>query len=304
MAKKTTYTLAYEACEAFFGDTGQIPTIEALKPIIGINSPSIISSAIKDWKNDLSKAIKRDQGLKPSIPQGLQDAVAKLWELALNEANSVTKARADELHAKQTELAAKEAELDAELVRVQQLVNVTEQKFQEEINYLKKEISRLSTESTALTEQNGHYREVAADLEKKNAVLGEEIRQEKAKFSRLETQYDKEHDWALKRIEEEKSNFRQQTHNEMSRLQAETSRSKQALELLQAKCDLLAKEASANQDKNIELERSLSTEKLNLAELTLNEAKLQKELNAKDERIRALSSKAADKAKNPANYSG
>lgn len=300
MAKKNTYSLAYEACEAFFANTGQMPTIEAIKPIIGINSPSIISSAIKDWKNALSKAINRDQGLKPGIPQGLQDAVTKLWELALNEAKSATKAWADELSAKQSELTAKEAELDAELVRVQQLVNVTEQKFQEEINYLKKEISRLSTESMALTKQNGYYRTVAADLEKKNAVLGEEIRQEKAKFSRLETQYDKEHDWALKRIEEEKSSFRQQAHNEMSRLQSETSRSKQALELLQAKCDLLAKEASANQDKNIELERSLSTEKLKLAELTLNEAKLQKELNAKDERIRMLSNKAADKGKNSA----
>ena len=300
MAKKNTYSLAYDACEALFADTGQMPTIEAIKPIIGINSPSIISGAIKDWKSALSKAIKHHQGLKPGIPQGLQDAVAMLWEHALNEAKSITKAQTDELHAKQLDVAAKEAALDAETVRIQQLVNVTEQKCQDEINYLKKEIAQLTANSTALVEQNEHYRAIATELEKKNAVLSEEIRQEKEKFTRLESQYDKEHDWALKRIEEEKSNIRQQTHNEMSRLQSEANRSKQAADLLQAKCDLLAKQASASQDRNIELERSLSTGKLKLAELTLNEAKLQKEINTKDERIRALSSKTAAKAKNSA----
>jgi Plasmid replication region DNA-binding N-term len=51
MIKKSTYTRAYEACEAFFAETGQMPTIDAIKPLIGVNSPSTISSAIKAWKN-------------------------------------------------------------------------------------------------------------------------------------------------------------------------------------------------------------------------------------------------------------
>ena len=50
MIKNSTYTRAYEACEAFFAETGQMPTIDAIKPIIGVNSPSTISSAIKAWK--------------------------------------------------------------------------------------------------------------------------------------------------------------------------------------------------------------------------------------------------------------
>ena len=48
-------------------------------------------------------------------------------------------------------------------------------------------------------------------------------------------------------------------------------------------------------DRISELERSLSDEKLKMAKLTLNEAKLQKELNAKDERIRTLLKKTNQK---------
>ena len=56
MIKISTYTRAYEACETFFAETGQLPTIDAIKPLIGINSPSTISSAIKAWKAALSTA--------------------------------------------------------------------------------------------------------------------------------------------------------------------------------------------------------------------------------------------------------
>jgi hypothetical protein len=57
---------------------------------------------------------------------------------------------------------------------------------------------------------------------------------------------------------------------------------------MQAKFDLLSKQQDANRDRISELERSLSDEKLKMAKLTLNEAKLQKELNTKNERIRSL----------------
>jgi hypothetical protein len=112
---------------------------------------------------------------------------------------------------------------------------------------------------------------------------------------RLEIHYDKEHDWALRRIEEEKDSHRQQTQQEMLRLQAETTRSKQAVDLMQAQFDTLSRQQEVNRDRISELERSLSDEKLKMAKLTLNEAKLQKELNAKNERIRTLVNKANKK---------
>ena len=81
----------------------------------------------------------------------------------------------------------------------------------------------------------------------------------------------------------------------MLRLQAETTRSKQDLDLLQAKFDRMVRQNDAYWNSISELERSLSDEKLKMAKLTLNEAKLQKELNAKDERIRSLLIKQQNK---------
>jgi len=291
MLKKTTYTRAYEACEAFFTETGQMPTIDAIKPIIGVNSPSTISSAIKAWKNDLSQTIRKDQGVLPGVPANLTDTVNSLWQQALTEARQIFNERYDELQAQQTTLAAKEAALNEESARIQQLLHLSEQKFQDEIAYLKKEINQLTADSRRLTEQAERYRALATEVEKENAVLQETIKQEQDKVQRLEIQYDKEHDWALMRIEEEKDRHRQQTQHEMNRLQAETNRSKQELALLQAKFDMIVRQQDVNRDRISELERSLSDEKLKMADLTLNEAKLQKELNAKNERIRSLLNK-------------
>ena len=291
MIKKSTYTRAYEACEAFFAETGQMPTIDAIKPIIGVNSPSTISSAIKAWKNDLSQSIKKDQGVLPGVPASLTDTVNALWQQALTEARQVFNEHYDGLQVQQAELVAQEAILNEESARIQQLLQLTEQKFQEEIAHLKKESERLTEDSRLLTEQAERYRTLATEVEKNNAVLKETIKQEQDKVQRLEIQYNKEHDWALMRIEEEKDSHRQQTQQEMLRLQAETTRSKQAVDLMQAKFDRMSRQQEVNRDRISKLERSLSDEKLKMAKLTLNEAKLQKELNAKDERMRSLLNK-------------
>ena len=295
MIKTSTYTRAYEACEQFFAETGQMPTIDAIKPVIGVNSPSTISSAIKAWKNALSQTIRKDQGLLPGIPASLTDTVNALWQQALAEARQVFNERHDELQAQQATLTAKEAALNEESARIQQFLHLSEQKFQDEIAYLKKESDRLTADASRLAEQTERYRALATEVEKDNAVLKETIKQEQDKVQRLEIHYDKEHDWALMRIEEEKDSHRQQTQQEMLRLQAETTRSKQDLDLLQAKFDRMVKQNDVYRNSISELERSLSDEKLKMAKLTLNEAKLQKELNAKNERIRSLLIKQQNK---------
>src|SRR5665811_854956 len=124
-----------------------MPTIDAIKPIIGVNSPSTISSAIKAWKNDLSQTIKKDQGILPGIPVGLTETVNALWQYALTEARQVFNDKHEELQAQQADLTAKEAVLNDETARIQQLLQLTEQKFQEEIAYLKKESERLTEDS-------------------------------------------------------------------------------------------------------------------------------------------------------------
>jgi hypothetical protein len=61
-------------------------------------------------------------------------------------------------------------------VRVQQLLHLSEQKFQEEIAYLKKESDRLTADSIRLAEQAERYRALATEVEKDNAVLKETIK--------------------------------------------------------------------------------------------------------------------------------
>lgn len=297
MLKKNTYVRAFEACEDFFADTGQMPTIEAIKPIIGVNSPSIISSAIKDWKNALSQTVRKDQGINPGVPKALLDAVAAVWGQALEEATLLVKDKQEGLQAKQKALDTQEQALNEEATRIQQLVSVTEQRFAEEIGYLKKEAGRLAAEAIASREEADRHRSASTALEKDNAVLAEEIRQEKENFKRLELQYDREHGWALKRIEEEKDSHRQQTQHEMNRLQSETARSKQAAEMAHAKLEQLNQQVNECRDVTRQLESNLAREMLRIAELTLDRANLQSELNKKDERIRILITKTANKEK-------
>ncbi len=288
--KKNTYTLAYEACETYFSQSGQLPTIEAIKPIINVNSPTTISNAIKDWKQSLSKTVNKAQN--PDIPKKLTDAINAIWEQALINARTALNEQTNELQQKQTDLEQKEKELSIETSRIEQWVNLTEQKYKEEIGFLKKDISRLSAETVNLNEQTEHYRLIASEYEKTNAVLNEQIRQENNKYYRLEKQYDKEHDWSLKRIEEEKNIYKHQLNNEMERLKSETLRSKQTTDILQTKIDLMEKEVKDNRDKITELERNLAEEKLKQAELTLIQVKLQKELNDKNEQLRLRLKKA------------
>lgn len=297
MLKKNTYSLAFEACETFFVETGQMPTIEAIKPIININSPATISAAIKDWKLALSRSTKKNQIINARLPKPLMEAITGIWEHALTEAMASLDGQAVELQSKQAALALKENTLNEEVGRTREMLVFTEKKYQEEIQYLKNELARLSSEVISAMQQTEHYRNIAAKNEKNNAVLNEQIRQEKDNYSRLEAQYEKEHEWALKRIEEEKDNFKKQVKNEMERLHSEAMRNSQANKLLQAKLDLAIEQSNGDKDNIIELERKLADEKLKLAELTFTTARLRNGLNVKNKRARAPSNKTAKKAK-------
>lgn len=295
MRTETTYTKAYTACEAFFLETGQVPTIEAIKPMIGINSPSIISSAIKSWKSELSQTVRHQQGVDPGVPKALLDAVTDLWKQALTEAKNSIQDKITGLDAKQLGLDQLAEDLKKEAERIGQLVNVTETKFQEEAAYLKKESERLSNEAATARAQLDSYRTTVSAVEMKNAVLTEEIRQEKEKYLKLEAQYDREHEWSLKRIEEEKEAHRRETAQDMKRIQAESTRNKQAADMAQAKLEQLNQQAQEYRSVANQLESNVAKEKLKIAELILDKANLQNELNTKEEMIRLLSAKKPGK---------
>jgi Plasmid replication region DNA-binding N-term len=288
---KDTYTLAFEACGAYFTGTGKMPTVEAIKAEIGIKSPTTISTAIKDWKAGLAKSMDESKAAIPGIPPALTAAFVAVWQQAQAAATDGYQERLAQLAAREAQLAAQAKELEADQARTGHLVELTERRCQEEILFLKKELARLAEESAQLREESALHRNLATAAEKQCAVYGEQIRQETEKLKRLETQYDREHDWSLKRIEEEKENHRKNTEQEMKRLQGETNRSKLALEVSQAKVAQLAHQALADQERIIGLERSLSDEKVKQASLLLNEANYQNEINVLQERIRLLITK-------------
>ena len=288
---KDTYTLAFEACGAYFTGTGKMPTVEAIKADIGIKSPTTISTAIKDWKAALAKSMDGSKAAIPGIPPALAAAFVAVWQQAQAASADGYQERLAQLAAREAQLDAQARELEADQARTGHLVELTERRCQEEILFLKKELARLAEESAQLREESTLHRNLAADAEKQCAVYAEQIRQETEKVKRLETQYDREHDWSLKRIEEEKENHRKNTEQEMKRLQGETNRNKLALEVSQAKVPQMAHQAMADQERIIGLERSISDEKVKQASLLLNEANYQNEINVLRERIRLLITK-------------
>ena len=285
---KDTYTLAFEACGAYFTGTGKMPTVEAIKAEIGIKSPTTISTAIKDWKAALAKSMDGSKAAIPGIPPALAAAFVAVWQQAQAASADGYQERLAQLAAREAQLDAQARELEADQARIGHLVELTERRCQEEILFLKKELARLAEESTQLREESALHRNVATAAETQCAVYAEQVRQETEKVKRLETQYDREHDWSLKRIEEEKESHRKQTQHEMNRLQSESTRYKQESDMAHAKLEQLAQQTDGYRDTANLLERELAKEKLKLVELALEMANLQSVVNKKDEKIRLL----------------
>ncbi len=283
---KDTYTLAYEACGTYFTGTGKMPTVEAIKAQIGIKSPTTISTAIKDWKAALAKSMDTSSSAISGIPPALNSAFVAIWQQAQAASTDGYKERLGQLAARETQLDAQAKELEADKVRTDHLVELTERRCQEEILFLKKELVRLAGEAGKLKDEGVHNLQLAIEAEKQCAVYAEQIRQETEKVKRLEVLYEREHDWSLKRIEEEKDIYRKSTEHEMRRFQAESDRNKHALEMAHAKLAQMTNKAIADQERIISLERSLSDEKVKQANLLLNEVNHLNKINALQERTR------------------
>lgn len=278
MKKNNTYRTAYEACDTYFSTTGQIPTIEAIKAIINTNSPNTISSAIKDWKKHLSTASKFPPYDKSEFPAALIDAMSLIWKQALSEAKSKFDSYLFELESKETELEAKEKKLDEERGKTQDLLEFLKQKHETEITILNAEITRLSAVSTKYSEQLGHNQAFLSELKTENALLSAHLSKERENFTRLEKQYNKEHDWAIKRIEEEKNNYKQQIQDELVRIKSESVKNIKLRDMFQDKYDSASKQLNEYMERIIELERKHSGEKSVKTTLEPKTVKLKKKI--------------------------
>lgn len=256
--KKNTYTLAYEACEKLFSESGQIPTIETIKQVIRINSLNTISTAIKDWKKNLSKAKQFNLNDHSGIPSFLSAAILDIWQQAQLCANNNLQAQWEEIRIQKQSLADKESELIEERIRTQQLTLLAEQKLQEEILHLKNEISQLNQKSEQDHEHLNQLNSLISETNLNNSDLLMQLKQARENTVKLEHQYNKEHEWALNRIEEEKNLCQQNAQHVIHRLQAECDRNKKSAALLQAKVDALTAQTKDYKARIIELEKKYS----------------------------------------------
>lgn len=262
---KDTYTLTFEACGRYFADTGKIPTVEAMKAVIGRKSPSVISAAIKAWKTELAQTINDRQAGLTGIPPELNDAFIAIWQVAMEAATNVYREQTEALEGRESDLATLQHEFNTERGRIEQLAETTAQHYREEIDYLKKSIDRLTHDNSSLKAETCELRETAAQADRQSVIYCEQLRQEQDKYQRLDRQFNQQNAWSLQRIQEEKELFRQQTQQEMKRLTNEATRNKQDLALLQAKIDLLVQQVLTGQNRIIELEQALAAVQINQA---------------------------------------
>ena len=256
--KKNTYTLAYEACEKLFSESGQIPTIEAIKLLIGISSLNTISIAIKDWKKNLSKTRQVNINDSDGAPSFLREAISDIWQQALLQATDNLQSQWEECRIQQQLLADKESDLIEERIRAQHLTLLTEQKLQEEITNLKSELAQMSLKSAQDHERIDNLISLTSELKANNSAHLIQLDQARDNYVLLEKQYNKEHDWALKRIDEEKSLCQQNAQHEIKRLQAECHSHKKSAALLQAKVDAMTAQTKDYQAIIGALEKRLS----------------------------------------------
>lgn len=256
--KKNTYTLAYEACEKLFSESGQIPTIENIKQLIGISSLNTISIAIKDWKKNLSKTRQFNTNEPAGAPSFLQEAISDIWQQALEQATENLQAQWEECRIQQQLLADKESDLIEERIRTQHLTLLTEQQHQEEITNLRNELVQMTVNSAQDRVRIDNLNSLISELKSNNSALLMQLNQVRDNYVRLENQYNKEHDWALKRIDEEKSLCHENAQHEIRRLQSKCHSYKKSAALLQAKVDAMTLQTKDYQAIISALEKRLS----------------------------------------------
>lgn len=214
MAKSTnTYELAYECCDTVFFEDGRFPTIDSIRERIHVNSPAIIKRAMNDWTLHFAER-HREKLQNPNMPSLLIDASESIWKLALTEANQAFSERSRELDLR-------EAEWKSEIAAIQQLLKESEVNWNAEKLSLNTElesqsarltetIAKLEQKSTSLDETERALSETKQALSRADGALTEARSAHESQAKEWAAKFDRDHDWHLKRIEEEKEALRAQ----------------------------------------------------------------------------------------------
>ncbi len=237
MKRNDTYWTSLQACDQYFKETGAIPTIVVIRDRIGINSPNIISQAIKDFKGSLADQVVKARKDLSGMPTPVVNMALDLWEAAKAEALASALQRQDEWAGREQALVAEIAQLTLELARTRQVAEQLAEELDQAQARLRQTDDRLSQSKANVHAERNAQQDRYNQLEARFLETAEELTQEKQRRISAEVAYEKQNEWALKRIDEEKDSLKQHYNKELSQLKSSTQKLKADNQLLQAKLE-------------------------------------------------------------------
>ena len=264
MTKSTnTYELAYECCDTVFFEDGRFPTIDSIRERIQVNSPAVIKRAMNDWTLHFVER-HREKLQNPNMPSLLVDASESIWKLALKEANQTFSERSSELDLREAEWKSEIAELKKSLKECESAWNAEKLKLEAELEsrsvLLTETIDKLEQKSASLDETERALSETKQALSRMDGALAEARSAHDMQAKEWASKFDQDHDWHLKRIEEEKDSLRTQHAKAMSEQNRSLEMARMDQESLRARLTQIMNKVGDSLERQSKLE--IETEQL------------------------------------------
>ncbi len=264
MTKSTnTYELAYECCDTVFFEDGRFPTIDSIRERIQVNSPAVIKRAMNDWTLHFVER-HREKLQNPNMPSLLVDASESIWRLALKEANQTFSERSRELDLREAEWKSEIAELKKSLKECESAWNAEKLKLEAELEsrsvLLTETIDKLEQKSASLDETERALSETKQALSRMDGALAEARSAHDMQAKEWAAKFDQDHDWHLKRIEEEKDSLRTQHAKAMSEQNRSLEMARMDQESLRARLTQIMNKVGDSLERQSKLE--IETEQL------------------------------------------
>ncbi len=264
MTKSTnTYELAYECCDTVFFEDGRFPTIDSIRERIQVNSPAVIKRAMNDWTLHFVER-HREKLQNPNMPSLLVDASESIWKLALKEANQTFSERSSELDLREAEWKSEIAELKKSLKECESAWNAEKLKLEAELEsrsvLLTETIDKLEQKSASLDETERALSETKQALSRMDGALAEARSAHDMQAKEWAAKFDQDHDWHLKRIEEEKDSLRTQHAKAMSEQNRSLEMARMDQESLRARLTQIMNKVGDSLERQSKLE--IETEQL------------------------------------------
>jgi hypothetical protein len=207
----------WAAADALIGE-GLRPTIERVRQKLGRGSPNTVSPMLEAWFGTLGKrlGVTEVQNDLKGIPPIVSQSIAKIWEMALLEANNLAGQNVASVN---EALALERAELDerdAKLGQRDLVLNVREKASNEALELANRQFSELSTRFTELQNQL---------QQRESELLG--LRTDHANLQSSRQSDNRQHDEAVKLLNQERQQLEERNDLNRRRLLQDLDRFRQ-----------------------------------------------------------------------------